>query len=201
MSKNRIFSFGFTTSRDHLNKLARDVDRLEQAESRDDKSDHAINGAITAWHLHEWAWADMKAVQGSELPDFSELGADTAEQARLHHKERQQACRQVLVDVAKELAIGAREVDAKAFGAYMAKRHPAIEACRIIATGSKHIGVGHLPSTDVETFVSGPSSTLVEMAYFGVPKITMSGLTRGASDVLREASQVWTDFIYRRDIG
>jgi hypothetical protein len=187
-----------------LEKLVREAIRLEQAKSRDDKSDHAINGATTGWHLHEWVWAEMKRIERADPPDSSGMDADTAEQIRLQHKETQRACAQVRVDVAAELGISVGDVDARAFGIYMAKRYPAIEICRIIATGSKHTQVGDLAGAIVETYVSAGTSidpATLDIVFTNIPKVKINGLVYGSSDILRQTEAVWTDFIYSRRIG
>jgi hypothetical protein len=195
------YSFDHRTCRDHLNKLVREADRLEQATDRDDKSDHAINGATTGWHLHEWIWSSMKHIERSAPPDASQIGSDVAEQIRLQHLDKQRACATLRSDVAKAQGISVGSVDAEAFGVYMAQHYPCIEACRIIATGSKHTQVGRLPDPQVETFVSANPVTVgsaVDVVRAGVPKIRMGGVTWGASDVIRDACEVWTGLIYGR---
>jgi hypothetical protein len=151
MNARHRYSFDHKSCREHLDKLLREADRLEQSETRADKSDHAINGAWTGWHLHEWIWSEMKEIERSDPPIAEEMDDDTAEQIKLQHKARQRACAQIRADVAKDLGISVGSVDAKAFGAYMARQHRVIEICRIIATGSKHTQVDDLKGIEVET--------------------------------------------------
>ena len=97
------------------------------------------------------------------------------------------------------LGIAPHDVGKDELGRYMAQQHPSIEACRVIANGSKHTGLDG--ASDIVTFVSaGPSfaTSPVEFIFTGTPKITMGGLTWGSSDVLRDASDAWTKLIYGR---
>ena len=50
-------TFGHDSCRDMLDKLKREFNRLEVAPEREDIADHAINFAITSWHLTDWIWA------------------------------------------------------------------------------------------------------------------------------------------------
>ena len=53
-------TFGFTSRRDILAKLERELGRLDTAKTLEKAADHASNAAVTAWHLSEWAWAALK---------------------------------------------------------------------------------------------------------------------------------------------
>jgi hypothetical protein len=41
-------------------KLERELERLASATDRDELVDYGLNAAVTAWHLTEWIWADIK---------------------------------------------------------------------------------------------------------------------------------------------
>jgi hypothetical protein len=58
-------AFGLQSSRDMLMKLEREMERLASANSQLDVIDHGLNVAMTAWHLVDWVWADIKC-----LPDW-----------------------------------------------------------------------------------------------------------------------------------
>ena len=45
--------FGFTSCRDILAKLERELGRLDTAKTLKEAADHASNAAVTAWHLSE----------------------------------------------------------------------------------------------------------------------------------------------------
>jgi len=52
------------SSRDMLEKLRREIDRLAASIIRQEIVDHGLNAAMTAWHLTDWAWRE---IQGSTL--------------------------------------------------------------------------------------------------------------------------------------
>src|SRR5713101_4773830 len=53
-------AFGLQSSRDMLMKLQRDFDRLARSSEPWDHIDHGLNVAMTAWHLVDWVWAEIK---------------------------------------------------------------------------------------------------------------------------------------------
>jgi len=62
-----------------LMKLQRDFDRLARSLKPWEAVDHAINVAMTAWHLVDWVWAEIKhsparlaglGIQGNEKKPF-----------------------------------------------------------------------------------------------------------------------------------
>jgi hypothetical protein len=56
-------------SRDMLEKLRREIDRLAGSIIRQEIVDHGLNAAMTAWHLTDWAWRE---IQGStRLPTLT----------------------------------------------------------------------------------------------------------------------------------
>lgn len=59
-----------------LAKARREFDRLLAAQGRrNEQSDHAINAAVTLWHLAEWIWhyayADLGSLQGELVDSLS----------------------------------------------------------------------------------------------------------------------------------
>ena len=57
------------SSRDMLEKLRREIDRLAGSIVRQEIVDHGLNAAMTAWHLTDWAWRE---IQGStRLPTLT----------------------------------------------------------------------------------------------------------------------------------
>src|SRR5262244_4403807 len=50
------------SSRDMLEKLRREIDRLAGSIIRQDIVDNGLNAAMTAWHLTDWVWRE---IQGS----------------------------------------------------------------------------------------------------------------------------------------
>src|ERR1700738_2061197 len=60
---NKFRTFGTTSCRDMLAKLAREVSRPEAAKALEDAADHGTNAAVTAWHLVDWIWVTIKQDQ------------------------------------------------------------------------------------------------------------------------------------------
>ena len=57
------------SSRDMLEKLRREIDRLAGSIIRQEIVDHGLNAAMTAWHLTDWAWREIQG--SSRLPTLS----------------------------------------------------------------------------------------------------------------------------------
>src|SRR5262245_23870589 len=55
-------TFAMQSSRDVLEKLRREIDRLAGPIIRQDIVDNGLNAAMTAWHLTDWVWRE---IQGS----------------------------------------------------------------------------------------------------------------------------------------
>jgi hypothetical protein len=60
MAKTTPNAFGLESSLDMLRKLERDYWRLAQSIERQDAIDHGLNVAMTAWHMIDWVWAEIK---------------------------------------------------------------------------------------------------------------------------------------------
>ena len=61
MTKTPPKTFDIQSFRDWMAKMERERQRYEQALSRVDKSDHATNFVVTAWHMADWIWASTGA--------------------------------------------------------------------------------------------------------------------------------------------
>ena len=57
-------TFAINSSRDMLEKLKRELERLAGSIIRQEVVDHGLNAAMTAWHLTDWTWRE---IQGSTL--------------------------------------------------------------------------------------------------------------------------------------
>jgi hypothetical protein len=57
-------TLAMNSSRDMLEKLRREIDRLAGSIIRQEVVDHGLNAAMTAWHLTDWTWRE---IQGSTL--------------------------------------------------------------------------------------------------------------------------------------
>src|SRR5437899_1846509 len=55
-------TFAINSSRDLLEKLKREIERLAGSIIRQEVVDHGLNAAMTAWHLTDWTWGE---IQGS----------------------------------------------------------------------------------------------------------------------------------------
>lgn len=57
------YAWTITTSRDLLEKAKRDLERFRNSHEANDgeQVDHAINCAITLWHIHDWLWREREA--------------------------------------------------------------------------------------------------------------------------------------------
>src|SRR5437667_3344356 len=53
-------TFGINSSRDMLEKLKREIERLAGSITRQEVVDHGLNAAMIAWHLTDWAWKEIK---------------------------------------------------------------------------------------------------------------------------------------------
>jgi hypothetical protein len=73
-------TFAINSSRDMLEKLKREIERLAGSIIRQEIVDHGVNAAMTAWHLTEWTWRE---IQGS-IPRVRSLTAraGNADQSR-----------------------------------------------------------------------------------------------------------------------
>lgn len=187
--------------------MIRESERLEGTDNRIEKSDHAINAAMTGWHLHEWVWDEVKKIERSDPPTGDHLDPDMQQQLRLQLEQQKRNLAALRVEIGKELGIKPADVGKAEFGQFMAKRNPSIELCRIIATGSKHLDAEDTTDVEVETFVSasvltppsleeGSSASSIEVIYTGVPKIRFGSIVISSSEAFREAEQAWTELIY-----
>jgi len=48
------------SSRDMLEKLKREIERLSGSIIRQEVVDHGLNAAMTAWHLTDWTWREIQ---------------------------------------------------------------------------------------------------------------------------------------------
>ena len=113
MARAKLPTFDIRTSRDMLDKLSREIKRLETTDNREDAADLCFNAAVTAWHLHDWVWKDIK--------DNWPVRARIAKAAEIPGKFKKRDWMTFLRSKKAEC--------------------PALRYCRIIATASKHGGV------------------------------------------------------------
>jgi hypothetical protein len=53
-------TFAVNSSRDLLEKLKREIERLAGSIIRQEIVDHGLNAAMTAWHLTDWTWSEIQ---------------------------------------------------------------------------------------------------------------------------------------------
>jgi hypothetical protein len=56
-------TFAINSSRDMLEKLRREIERLAHSIIRQEVVDHGLNAAMTAWHLTDWTGKEIKDIQ------------------------------------------------------------------------------------------------------------------------------------------
>jgi hypothetical protein len=83
-------TFAINSSRDMLEKLKREIERLAGSIIRQEVVDHGLNAAMTAWHLTDWTWKEIRnsprlrsltTTAGTpirELKQFQELSKEIA---------------------------------------------------------------------------------------------------------------------------
>ena len=123
-TSTRKLSFDIDSAREQLDKMIRESRRLEAADNPTDKSDHAINAAMTGWHLHEWVWAEVKEIERSDPFTSEQLDPDTQEQLRLQLEQRKRNLAALRVEIGKEVGVKPAAVGKAQFGQFMAKRNP-----------------------------------------------------------------------------
>ena len=175
--------FALSTPDHLLAKLRWEVSGFKRAEGRKNEfrghliaAYHAMNCAITAWHMADWVW--MHLDEGSQR------------------------------DLAAVLGLG--KADLASFEAKIRADSRAINCCRDIATGSKHMKLnrkGSDPEVDAEVvWAFAPAD--VEMAGVDDPigrysshLIVHDSLgARPAQEVFHEAFSYWESFLVRRGL-
>lgn len=115
-----------------IEKLRRELQRIEQANHSEVVRDHVINAFWTAWHVHRWMW---NAIDGK--PDLK--------RAVLEYR-----------------GIASYRIDDDvAFGAVLASRFVPLKICRQIAISPNYVDVSPtLPETSISISIK-PTPTIV----------------------------------------
>ena len=108
MTSKRLPTFDIENPRDMLDKLLREIKRLERTDDREDAADHCFNAAVTAWHIQDWIWR--------EAEDGIGLKNEIAEMAGINLTQFNQRC----------------------WKEFLTAACPALQICRILANASKH---------------------------------------------------------------
>ena len=107
-----LVSFHATSAADVIEKLRRELQRIEQASDLETAKDHVTNAFWSAWHVHKWMWDAI-----DEKPDLKQT-------------------------VLEYRGIACCEIDDEvAFGAMLASRFMPLKICRLIATSSRYVDV------------------------------------------------------------
>lgn len=183
---DRGATFDITSCRDLLQKLKREMSRIRSSRDRDELADFGFNFAITAWHMTDWVWADLK-------------GAYSVKAA-----------------LAKEAGIQTHEFEFEQFRNLMCEKSKELNYCRLIATTSKHVGVDRWPVDPENFTATGSASVrysvpagapLARSPLAGsrggkwVLKINVNGHRTRANEIFEKVLDFWTQFIDRNRIG
>ena len=108
----RLVTFDRTSAFDVIEKLRRDIARIESSTERTIARDHTVSAFWTAWHIHQWLW-DVISKQ-PELK-FALLSYRGIENEQIE--------------------------DSAAFGTALAQRFVPLKICRMIATSPNYVRV------------------------------------------------------------
>jgi hypothetical protein len=175
----KLVTFDRTSARDVVQKLRREIERIEIAADCDLARDQVINAFWTAWHLHEWLWSAV-----SERPELKAA-------------------------VLKYRGIDEAGInDQKALGAALAGRFVPLKICRVIATSSKLVQVvlqsesdARTLSPDVAGIGEGPNGEMQALSALAstparcMPMIVVMGRPVVATRILKELEDYWVTLI------
>ena len=179
-------TFDLVSCRDFLHKLERELDRIRHCNDREELADLGFNFAVTAWHLTDWVWADIKGAH------------------------------RLKAVLAAEASVRAPEFNFNGFQDLMRRRSDDLNYCRLIATASKHVGVELLPgdpdaftatgsAVRSSVFLGGARSSTSPLAVGGGGKYALKIIVDGeripAVEVFERVLEFWTQFIYGHQIG
>ncbi len=76
----RFPAFNLDDPRYPLDKLVRELERLEVTDDRECAADHSVNAAVTAWHLADWTWVAIEQTPETlrKIADDYDLAAKPA---------------------------------------------------------------------------------------------------------------------------
>ena len=108
----RSVAFHETCAIDIIEKLRREIDRIECADSGEAARDHVVNAFWTAWHVHQWMWSAI-----SDKPDLK-------------------------LAVLRYRGLEGEAIEGhETFGDLLASRFVPLKICRFIATSSQYVEV------------------------------------------------------------
>jgi hypothetical protein len=176
-------TFDLQGCRDMLDKLVRELQRMGRAtEDRASLGDHAVNFALTAWHLVDWVWAEIR----KDYP--------------------------LRLKLAKEVGCAPAAFDRDQFALWCLRSCPDLEACQVIATATKHVRcdqeaageiVARVSSGANMTFLLGESRLGVGVMAPAPPpercwvaKVEIGDRVEYAAPTFERVVGFWTQFIY-----
>ena len=182
-------TYGLTSSRDLLEKLEWELDRLKEASNQNptDPTDlyfHAFNAAVTAWHIADWVWRDMTPDQRKKL------------------------------EIDWDVNLCVNDEEGGAFRGNLRKKDRDIAICREIATASKHVNITRGRDETIETVASAKTTsdhdseaaqiqvngTFVTTTVWKL-KVADHGNRRDLVDVFDKAFKFWVKFVNDRGIA
>jgi hypothetical protein len=170
-------SFDVKTCRGMLNKLERERERIDEAGGdREKLSDHGINFAVTAWHLTDWVWRDMKPMH--------ELRAR----------------------IAKAAGVPPQTFELTDFQRHVCAQCQEMVFCQAICTASKHVsadpktlGQGNYLKTIASDF-SLPATPVSGLGTVWVLKIIDGDERRPAEPIFDAVLRFWKQFIFNNKV-
>lgn len=169
-SRLTLVTFHQTSGRDVIEKLRREVERIESCDDPGSVGDHVINAFWTAWHVHHWMWDVM-----SDKPDLK-------------------------LAVLKFRGIERYTIeDHERFGTVLASRFVPLKICRMIGTSSRYVHVSSTNeqsiSTDEQAKMSVASLAANANSVRSKPMIVVMGRTVAARRLLEDVDDYWVTMI------
>jgi hypothetical protein len=127
-----LVKFRATSGSDVIEKLRRELQRIEQSDDPETAKDHVINAFWTTWHVHKWMW---DAIDGK--PELKKA-------------------------VLEYRGIASYKIDDEVtFGAVLASRFVPLKICRQIATSSSYVDVSPIVPETTLAIAIKPTPTVV----------------------------------------
>ena len=182
----QLVTFERTSAKEVLEKLRREIERIESGLEREFAADHVINAFWTAWHLHAWLWDAIK--------DRPTLKSDVLQYRGIDEQGIE---------------------DHYSFGTALARRFVPLKICRKIATAPGHVRVVLSPEnasdggTAYQAFdVIGGSVTggAEDLSAVGqppihwVPMVIIMGKPVVVTRLLNEIESYWVTLIHETGV-
>ena len=166
----RLVSFDRTSACDVIEKLRRDIARIDSCAECALARDHTISAFWTAWHIHQWLWEVISRQPELKTALLSYRGIDNDQIE-----------------------------DSVAFGRALAQRFVPLKICRMIATSPNYVRV-FIPSHDQGDAAAGVPDAQGDRTGFNyaadtpsgsVPMVLILGRPIAATRLLNEVDQYW----------